>query len=236
LLLLLSTSATALLSGKTAQQGDYPYALSLQRYGAHICNGVLLSARTALTAAHCVTAGQGIETYPARSFQVRVGSPQRSAGGVLAQVESFVVHRSYAGGLNDLALVQLQQPLTLTPQIQPIAVAKQAPATDSALSYVGWGSTAAQSSALSQSLQSGSLKTVSAADCEKQLYLADAGLLCLASAKDQGMCLGDAGAPAVFDKQLVGIGAFYVQGCDSTLPNGFMSVAHYSEWIETHIR
>lgn len=52
-----------------------------------------------------------ILSYPARSFAIRAGSIQRSAGGQLAVISRIVVHKGYAAGLNDLALLILEAPL-----------------------------------------------------------------------------------------------------------------------------
>lgn len=176
-------------------------------------------------------------SYPPRSFLVRVGSIQRLAAGQLAQVDRIVVHREYNEGLNDLALIVLQQPLALTPNIQPIALASQPPPAGVEVTFTGWGSTTHQGS-LSHRLLVGKRQTISAADCQKQLYLDDDSVLCLVSASEtasDGICQGDAGAPAVYNNELVGIGVFIVDICGSSLPNGFINVAHYVDWIKANM-
>ncbi|EDW65782.1 serine protease SP24D [Drosophila virilis] len=225
-----------LLDGQAAAVGSHPYSVSLQRNGAHVCGAALISNKVCLTAAHCVTIG-GIESYPARSFLVRAGSIQRVAGGQLAQVARIIVHKDYANGLNDLALVVLEQALTLNANTQPIALASEAPPAGAEITYTGWGAIRNQG-ALSQRLLVGSRQAISAADCQKQLYIDDEGLLCLTSASEtasDGICQGDAGAPAVYKDELVAIGGFYADVCGSSLPNGFMNVAHYLDWIKANM-
>lgn len=168
---------------------------------------------------------------------MRVGSIQRLAGGQLAQVDRIVVHKEYANGLNDLALIVLQQPLTLNANIQPIPLASQVPPAGAEITYTGWGALSNQGP-LSHRLQVGSRKAISAADCQKQLYLDNEGLLCLVSASEassNGICLGDAGAPAVYKDELVGIGGFLVDICGSSMPNGFMNIVHYQDWIKANM-
>ncbi|EDV99520.1 serine protease SP24D [Drosophila grimshawi] len=221
-----------LLEGKGAEVGSHPYSVSVQRNGAHVCGGALISAKVCLTAAHCVTTG-GIESYPARTFLVRAGSIQRLAGGQLAQVDHIKVHKGYANGLNNVALMVLQQPLTLNANTQPIALASEVPPSDAEIIYTGWGAVSNQG-ASSQRMLVGSRKAISAADCQKQLYVDHEGLLCLVSASEtiaNGICHNDAGAPAVYKNELVGIGSFFVDVCGSLKPNGFMSIPYYRGWI-----
>lgn len=167
---------------------------------------------------------------------MRVGSIQRLAGGQLVQISRIVIHKDYADGLNDLALLVLQQPVTLNANTQPIAVASVVPAAGSQVTFTGWGAQRTQG-AYTQRLQVGYQKTLSAAECQEQLHLQDEGLLCLVSASEEsdtsnGLCVGDAGSPAVYQNQLVGIGAFYVGGCGSSYPDGFVNVAHFYNWIQ----
>ncbi|XP_034472469.1 serine protease SP24D [Drosophila innubila] len=228
--------SSRVLDGEAAAVGSHPYSVSLQWNGDHVCGAALISDRVCLTAAHCVTRGGGIESYPARSFAVRAGSIQRSAGGQLVPVLRIVVHKGYADGLNDLALLVLQAPLTLNANTQPIELASNAPPTGAELTYSGWGSPNPKGP-ISHRLHVGSQKTISASDCQKQLYLEHEGLICLASATESSvsakrMCLGDAGSPAVYKNELVAIGAFYVGGCGTSKPDGFMNVAYYRDWIK----
>lgn len=50
-----------LVDGQAAAVGSHPYSASLQRDGTHICSATLIGQQHALTAAHCVTTGSGIE-------------------------------------------------------------------------------------------------------------------------------------------------------------------------------
>ncbi|KAH8397983.1 hypothetical protein KR222_007796 [Zaprionus bogoriensis] len=233
LLLQLGSAAAGvgrLVEGDAAAVGSHPYSVSLQRNGAHICGGALIGQQLGLTAAHCVTSGSGIQSYPPRSFLLRVGSIQRLAGGQLVQISRIVVHSEYSGALNDLALLVLQQPVTLTANAQPIALATQAPPSGASIVFTGWGAQRTQGT-ISQRLQVGSQQALSADECVEQLHLEHDGLLCLQAEDAQGLCAGDAGAPAVYQNQLVGIGAFYVGGCGGSQPDGFTNVANYRDWI-----
>jgi secreted trypsin-like serine protease len=43
-----------IVGGNRAQKGDWPWQISLQYYGSHICGGTLITNQHILTAAHCV--------------------------------------------------------------------------------------------------------------------------------------------------------------------------------------
>lgn len=44
----------AIVGGNNAMGGQFPYQISLQYYGQHICGGSIISSTQILTAAHCV--------------------------------------------------------------------------------------------------------------------------------------------------------------------------------------
>ncbi|XP_022211864.2 serine protease SP24D [Drosophila obscura] len=221
-----------------ADVGSRPYAISLQRNGVHVAGGALISQRWALTAAHSVTLGGGQESYPARSYLVRAGSIQRLAGGQLVALSRIVVHSGYSSdgsGANNLALLQLAAPLTLNANTQPIVLASERPAAGSQITFVGWGSSLPDGP-LSHRLQVAARQSISADACEESLYLAHEDLLCLvpesdAAGQTSGLCTGDAGSPAIYNGQLVGIAAFFVTGCGTEQPDGYVDVTQHLDWI-----
>ncbi|XP_017016301.2 serine protease SP24D [Drosophila takahashii] len=223
-----------------AEVGSQPHSVSLRRNGVHVCGGALVSDNWVITAAHCVSISGGQQSYPAQSYNVRAGSIQRLAGGQLVPLSQIIIHQNYssseAAGANDLALLQLQTKVTLNANTKPIDLATERPAAGSQLSFSGWGSSQAEGS-FSHGLQVASRQSLSASDCQKQLFLEQEDLLCLSPVAEDyaGLCSGDAGAPAIYNGQLVAIAAFFVGGCGSGQPDGYVDVTQHREWINEYV-
>jgi trypsin len=64
----LPQDSVQIVGGVPAQQGDFPFIVSLQTGGSHFCGGSLLNSTTVLTAAHCAQA------VSATSVTIRAGS------------------------------------------------------------------------------------------------------------------------------------------------------------------
>lgn len=47
-------SAERVIGGSDAQEGQFPYQISLRVGGSHVCGGTIISNKFVLTAAHCV--------------------------------------------------------------------------------------------------------------------------------------------------------------------------------------
>jgi trypsin len=174
-------AAQAVVGGRVAEVGEFPYALSLQRSGwagwSHTCGAVLIEADIAVTAKHCV------EGNPA-SLRIQYGSLIRDEGEIVA-ITSIERHQDY-----DLALLTLASPVPAV----PVALADVDPEPGSIAEAVGWGATT-EGGDLADVLRVAEVPIVG--DCGERA-------LC-AGADGAGACAGDHGGPLLLDGVLVGI-------------------------------
>nr|XP_014087497.1 serine protease SP24D-like [Bactrocera oleae] len=221
------------VGGADAAVGQFPHQVSLQREdGSHTCGGSIISENYIITAAHCVVVGNGIEPYPARFYQVRVGSIQRTVGGELLKLKRIIVHKAYGNFLNDIALLELEKPLVFTAYIQPIELAAEEVPSGEDVIISGWGRLSTNGP-IPYRLQWNTLKAINSEECEEAIYMGDDSLICLAHNADNGACFGDSGGPATYKGKLVGLSNFVYNGCGSDNPDGYTKVAYtdHREWI-----
>ncbi|XP_032988679.1 probable threonine protease PRSS50 isoform X2 [Rhinolophus ferrumequinum] len=123
----------------------WPWMVSVQANGTHICTGTLIASQWVLTVAHCLTQ-HGV------TYSVRVGSPwtdQTAQTTSDVPVRQFVINRrfrsrrlwSWVGRANNIALLQLEQAVRYSQHVWPICL----PGLDymlkdgSLCTVTGWG-------------------------------------------------------------------------------------------------
>ncbi|XP_014087500.2 serine protease SP24D [Bactrocera oleae] len=220
-----------IVGGVDAAIGQFPHQVSLQREdGSHTCGASIISEKYILTAAHCVVVGNGIEPYPAKYFQVRVGSIQRTVGGQLLKLKRIIVNKTYRNFLNDVALLELEKPLVFTANIQPIEMAEEQVPTGEDVIISGWGRLYT-GGPIPYKMQWNTLKALTMEECDEAIGMGDDSLICLAHQANNGACNGDSGGPATYKGKLVGVAGFVVNGCGSSFPDGYARVAYHRQWI-----
>jgi secreted trypsin-like serine protease len=238
-----SPSATVtpnIVGGHTPSQ-PYPAMASLQinHHGDpnwHLCGAVLVSHRYAVTNAHCVTNYPDGSAAPATLFHLRVGSPDRTSGGVLAGVTQVLPHADWAwatgpGPVADVALLRLDTYL----QLQPFEIAPRLP-DHSTVRLLGWGVTEPSGQGPAPiNLQELDTTLLPAQQCAAAGITA--GEICVINPHGSvGACYGDSGGPAL---QRVGSHRWEVIGGASrettpmcgTGPAVYTDVAYYRDWI-----
>uniref|UniRef100_H0Z5C2 Transmembrane serine protease 3 n=1 Tax=Taeniopygia guttata TaxID=59729 RepID=H0Z5C2_TAEGU len=109
-----------IVGGNASSPRQWPWQVSLQFQGHHLCGGSVITPLWILTAAHCV-----YDLYLPSSWSVQVGFVTQQDTQVHPHsVEKIIYHRNYKPKTmgNDIALMKLAAPLTLNGHIEPICL------------------------------------------------------------------------------------------------------------------
>ncbi|KAJ9597893.1 hypothetical protein L9F63_011259, partial [Diploptera punctata] len=234
--------AALIVGGEDADIENYPYQLSLEYDGEHICGGAIIGTSWVLTAAHCVLTREEAKT------QFRAGSSLKNNGGTLHPAKKFYIHPNFVLSplQNDLAVVKnfvffaitsityqghsmqncmtknisnfkLNQSVTFIPlSKQPIELATEEPKSGEVAEITGWGATNADENEFPSQLQVVSVPIVDRQICDydyQQLGGIRNDMIC-AGMNEGGKdaCAYDSGGPLVVVTKQVGIVSWGI-GC-----------------------
>ncbi|XP_023053763.2 serine protease 27 [Piliocolobus tephrosceles] len=135
-----------MVGGQDAQEGEWPWQVSIQRNGSHFCGGSLIAERWVLTAAHCFP-----NTSETSLYQVLLGARQLVQPGPHAvyarvrRVESNPLYQGMASSA-DVALVELEAPVPFTNYILPVCLPDPSVIFETGMNcwVTGWGSSSEQ--------------------------------------------------------------------------------------------
>ncbi|KAL5277041.1 hypothetical protein ACFFRR_002332 [Megaselia abdita] len=212
------------IGGSDAQEGQFPYQVSLRVSGRHVCGGTIISSKFLLTAAHCV------ENIKATDLYIRAGSIYNNEGGVLINVVRTIIHEKYRKPKFDVALLELDYPLEFDNDINFIPLATEEVQRGEAVIISGWG-LQSEKGQIPDRLQWNTLTALSKKQCRRNFGKNSKAILCLGHASGQSACYGDSGGPATYNDRLVGVSNFGVDKCGSESPNGYAKVFFYHDWI-----
>ncbi|KAL0477631.1 serine protease [Acrasis kona] len=137
-----SQRSIRIAGGTPASLGQFPYQVFVQitaSQGVFSCGGAIINNRHILTAAHCV-AYSGVSTITIVSGTIGIRSvPSKK----LAYVSHYTYHQSFSRQnlQNDIAILQLYNPLTFDNTTSALSIATGNPAQGVKLSASGWGFT-----------------------------------------------------------------------------------------------
>ncbi|XP_046456355.1 brachyurin-like [Daphnia pulex] len=229
--------SSRIVGGEEAIPHEFPWQVSVLIDGSGFCGGSLISPDWVLTAAHCAD-GAG-------RFLITLGDHDRTVvepSQVAVSTTTYTVHPGWNSATlaDDLALIRLPSPVTLTPEVQPICLA---PATEpdhvgDTLLVSGWGKTADGAlQGISDVLMKVTAPGITTAECAATYgdIITD-NILCIDTTGGKGSCNGDSGGPLSFVNagvyNQVGIVSFGARaGCAEGFPAGFTRVSSYTQWI-----
>lgn len=177
-----------IISGYTAREHIAPWIISLQRsirgQFRHMCGGAILSSEWILTAAHCIRNDAPYEIVAGRTDFKK----DESATEQRRRVAKTFIHPTYTGplGPNDIALIQLDYPLTMTSSVSVAKIPKEGTQQDIVgwATLYGWGSIAPAQYVMPNALQTMTVPIVNIETC-RQLLSA------FAMVTDKAVCTGN---------------------------------------------
>jgi len=240
------------VGGTNATLGQFPWQVQMGQSGdptleqvsvyPHWCGASLISTRYAVTAAHCVFGQNAV------NFVLRMGIIQRSLTPSSAErirgIRKITMHPSYTTSSswqtgNDVAVLELNEPVTYSAAVRPIALSLTDPPVGGSSTVSGWGRLVGFG-AIPDILQYAPLPVQSAATCN--LFFTSptvqASMLCAGSGSgDTSSCNGDSGGPLVYRTasnrpyDLAGIVSWGPTNCASY--SVFTRVTSYASWIRS---
>ena len=179
-----------------------PWAAAVFRSGSFTCSGTIIAAQWVLTARHCTSS----------SMSVRVGSVNRTSGGVVANVLSFSAQ-------NDLAVLRLDR--SINTSFMPLGSTN--PPVGATNNIYGWGMTCFSGCGASTVLKTA---TVRVAGTSRDAFNGPA----IASTRINGNAWrGDSGGPETYNGLQVGVAST----ADGQTRQNYGSVPSNRAWIRS---
>ena len=241
----LNRKAPKIVNGTPAAEGAYPWQVSLtvswiaDPGKAHFCGGSIYNERWIVTAAHCLA------KLKPEDVVVVSGTNALRHGVTRTNAARLVVHRDYApqSSDNDVGLIELFEPLSITAKEKPIALLETAGeagayASGHDLVVTGWGATSEGGNVV-RKLQQVTVPFVPRETCNDTLsYNGKITMNMICAGKAEGgvdSCQGDSGGPLVDDAsgrspKLAGI-VSWGEGCARPGKYGVIPRPKFAAWI-----
>jgi secreted trypsin-like serine protease len=203
----------------------YSFMASMQSLsGSHRCGASVVHANWAVTARHCVSG-----TSPS-SLRLRVGSNNRTSGGVLVSVAAIYLHPSA-----DLAMMRIG---TVPSSFAPIRIAASSGPVGTPTRIMGWGQTCPSPGGCGAPIQLQQLDTSIVSDSLCSGINPSSEICTNNPGGTRGACYGDSGGPEI--KSVSGawqlIGATSRSGGGSVCavrPSIYVDVPYFRNWIRS---
>uniref|UniRef100_A0A8C5N5T6 Peptidase S1 domain-containing protein n=1 Tax=Gouania willdenowi TaxID=441366 RepID=A0A8C5N5T6_GOUWI len=227
------------IGGQTAPAGNWPWQVTIHKYGGHRCGGSLINAEWVLSSAYCLSyySKDNMTVYLGRQSQVASNSAE-----VSRNVSEIIIHPNFSSVFDDnIALLRLSSAVTFTDYILPVCLAASGSIIhdEEDVWVTGWGTYSWSSDNLTEV----EVSTVGSRKCSCAyhpygVYLNSSNVLCAGEA-GKGACYGDNGSPLVIKQEgrwiQLGIVNFGTNCYYPDLPSTYTRVSSYMNWISNQI-
>ncbi|KAF5902383.1 transmembrane protease serine 2-like, partial [Clarias magur] len=240
-----SAPATRIVGGTVVSTaGRWPWQVSLQISGHHMCGGSIITPSWIVTAAHCVQTYSSPSQWTVYAGFLTLSQMSYYSGN---SVRAIISHPDYDTdtSANDIALMKLWTPLQFSSSVAPVCLPNSGLDFSTSRNYyvTGWGATTNGGSASSQ-LREAQISLITNTVCNsQQVYNGKITDSMICAGKLEGgvdSCQGDSGGPLVTSQNylwwLVG-DTSWGQGCAfRNRPGVYGNVTLFLDWIYTQMK
>ncbi|XP_021542654.2 LOW QUALITY PROTEIN: putative serine protease 42 [Neomonachus schauinslandi] len=235
-----------ILGGKEAEEGKWPWQVSVRINEKHVCGGSLITRQWVLTAGHCI-----LSRF---HYSVKMGdrgSVYKEITSVVIPVRNIIIHPqlSVVGTVQkDLALLQLLYPVNFTVTIQPVCIPQKTFRVEAGTTcwVTGWGrkeeygETVTVLHEVDQDIMHNEMCNMmiqKAITTKKSVVLE--GMLCGYKEAGKDSCQEDSGGPLVCElnetRVQVGIVSWGIGCGHRNYPGVYTEVSFYKDWVIDHL-
>ncbi|XP_066254222.1 chymotrypsin-2-like [Euwallacea similis] len=228
--------SSRIVNGTDADEGEFPFAVSLRHKTKHICGGTILDRSHILSAAHCVCNNNNPRNSSTYFIQYGLTEITREEINTV-KVDKIYCHEFDSEKLiYDCAILKLKSPLPETDTWKPVTLTKNfISAKPQSGLIIGWGKTG-QNQPISRKLQKLEVDIYDDETCLKAWNKKHH--ICF-GATSGGACNGDSGTALLVEREQAGIASFITNKCGIATkqhPNIYSRVSSYYDWIYKTIK
>ncbi|XP_052852404.1 phenoloxidase-activating factor 2-like [Drosophila gunungcola] len=240
------------VTGNQAKPGEFPWTIAMIYKDSFIGAGSLIAPDVVLTSAHRLV-NKTAEDMIVSAGEWEYGNPFEKYPFEELNVVKIVIHESfdYKNGVNNLALLFLEQEFSLTYRINTICLPAEKRSLNSTRCMVaGWGKNGFRDEHYATVLKKIELPIVPREICQNQLrktrmgtdFALPKGLICAGGEEGKDACTGDGGGalfcPMAEDPnrfEQIGIVNWGVGCKQKDVPGTYTDVAEFKKWIDQQI-
>ncbi|XP_033834091.1 transmembrane protease serine 2 isoform X2 [Periophthalmus magnuspinnatus] len=236
--------SSRVVGGTEAVNGAWPWQVSLQIQGKHICGGSIISSMWILSAAHCFQSYNRPNMWKVQYGDVSLSTMRTQLPKSVSKIVSHENYNSHTND-NDIALLKLSSPLTFSSRVKPVCLPNVGVdlSAERQAWITGWGALQVSGSTPDKMNQA-EVTIYSRATCNVPYVLNNQvtkTMICagkLSGGVDT--CQGDSGGPLVVKQDglwwLAGDTSWGIGCASQNRPGVYGNVSYFINWIHVQMQ